>query len=94
MKTQIHPKIASLVHAMHAGLIAHAGTPVKCTACNTYKPASPAWGVGAYQPFNNRHKAGVYLICPSCAGSKDQIDKAARYAETAFRDMDESRVTK
>ncbi len=93
MKTQIHPKIAALVNAMHAGLATHAGTPVKCAACNTTKPASPTWGVGAYQPFDLTKKAGAYLICPSCASSRDAINRAAEYVETALRDIDESEVS-
>jgi hypothetical protein len=89
----LHPNLAAVVYQMRTMLATYKGT-LTCAGCHKEKEASPRWAVGAYQPFTQGKKAGAYLVCPTCAATKKSMERAARYAETALRDMDESGVSK
>lgn len=88
----IHPELALQIYRLRALLRTFKGQ-LPCLGCSAKKQASPQWGVAAFQPFAPGKRAGVYVLCPDCSSTKKTRDRAAQYAETALRDIDESKVS-
>ena len=84
-----HPVIKAMAHTARLNLMRSEGMPMKCTGCNSVHQINRNWALGLSMACDT---FTAYTMCPQCAASYTQREKASRYVATHVRDMAESKV--